>query len=271
MTSASEATGTAKRTIAIPALKTNSARAVLDTFGDSIIQLNANGSVVTPNENLLDELREYGVLRKQKTKQELDIDYTQLQDSDSSEPDNPWDDAAIETLNEHLNAILDTESQSVKPDLAVQSFTIRITDEALQAVTPARTPEFDLRFEAAPAEEALRAQTRRANADRGLYTELGFNVTNLNLHSVIETATKFTEQSDGQYLSWNGPKNDTRPNVNPQLTFRINDLILPDQYGLLKPYHVVADEVIDVADDALNDESGEAETDNGDANSEGDS
>ena len=126
-------------------------------------------------------------------------------------------------------------------------------------------------FEAAPAEEALREQTRRANAGRGLYTELGFNVINLNLHSVIETATKYTEQSNGQYWSWNGPKDDTRPNVNPQLSVRINDRILPDQYGLLKPYHVVADEVIDVADDALDDETGEAETDNGDANSEGDS
>ena len=271
MNATSEATGTAKRTIAIPALKTNSARAILDAFGDSIIQFNARGSVVTPNEDLLDELREYAVFWEQKTKQILDIDYTQLQDSDSSEPDNPWDEAAIETLYEHLNAILDAESQSVEPDLAVNSFTIRVTDEALQAVTPARTAEFDLRFEAAPAEEAIREQTRRANADRGLYTELGFNVTNLNLHSVIETATKYTEQSDGQYLSWNGPKDDTRPNVNPQLSVRINDRILPDQYGLLKPYHVVADEVIDVADDVLNDETGQSETDDGDANSEGDS
>ena len=98
MNATSEAAGTRKRPIAIPALKTNYARAILDAFGDSIIQLNARGGVVTPNEDLLDELREYAVFWEQKTKQILDIDYTQLQDSDSSEPDNPWDDAAIETL-----------------------------------------------------------------------------------------------------------------------------------------------------------------------------
>jgi len=272
MSSTSDPSGTIKRTTAIPALLTNSARVILDAFGDSIIQLTASSSIVTTNETLVEELREYGVLRKQETKQTLDIDYTQLQDSDSSEPDNPWDEAAIETLHENLNAILDAEAQSVKPDLAVQSVTIRVTDEALQEVTPARTPEFDLHFEAAKAEEAVREQTRRANAGRGLYTELGFNVTNLNLHSVVETVTKYNEQSDGEYLSWNGPEADTRPKVNPQLAVRINDRILPDQYGLLKPYHVVDDEVIDVADDAFeDDDNGDSQSDEQAVNEEGDS
>ena len=272
MSSTSDSSGTIKRTTAIPALLTNSARVILDVFGDSIIQLTASSSIVTTNETLVEELREYGVLRKQETKQTLDIDYTQLQDSDSSEPDNPWDEAAIETLHENLNAILDAEAQSVKPDLAVQSVTIRVTDEALQEVTPARTAEFDLHFEAAKAEEAVREQTRRANAGRGLYTELGFNVTNLNLHSVVETVTKYNEQSDGEYLSWNGPEADTRPKVNPQLAVRINDRILPDQYGLLKPYHVVDDEVIDVADDVFEDnDNGDSETDEQATDEEGNS
>ena len=238
---------TAQRTTAIPALKTNSVRAILDAFGESIIQLKASSSVVTTNETLVEELREYGVLREQETKQQLEIDYTQLQDADSPDPDNPWDDDATESLFEHLDAILDAEAQSVNPDLAVQSFTIRITDEALQTVTPARTDEFDLYFEASPAEEGIREQTRRANAGRGLYTELGFNVTNLNLHSVIETATKYTEQSDGRYLSWNGPQKDTRPNTKPQLSVRINDRVLPEQYGTLKQYRVVDDEILELA------------------------
>jgi len=251
MSSTSDTVSTINRTISIPSLKTNSARAILDAFGDSIIQLNASSSVVTTNEALVEELREYGAIREQQTKQKLDIDYTQLQDSNSSEPDNPWDEAAIETLYENLNAILDAEAQSVKPDLAVQSVTIRVTDEALQAVTPARTAEFDLYFEASPAEEPIREQTRRANAGRGLYSELGFNVTNLNLHSVIETATKYTEQSDGEYYSWQGPEQDVRPNVNPQLSVRINDRVLPDQYGMLKPYQIVTDEMMEVPEDAL--------------------
>lgn len=257
MSSTSDTAGTVKRTVSIPALTTNSTRAILDAFGDSIIQLKASGSVVTTNETLVEELREYGVLRQQETTQRLDLDYTQLEASESPEPDNPWDDDAVETLYDHLDAILDSESQSVSPDLAVQSVTVRVTDEALQEITPARTAEFDLRFEAAPAEEAVRMQTRRDNAGRGLFTELGFNVTNLNLHSVIETATKYTQQSDGKYWSWNGPKSDTRPNDDPRLAVRINDRILPDQYGMLKPYHVIDNEVIDVADEALEDDDGD--------------
>ena len=268
MTSASDAVEVAQRTTPIPALKTNSARAVLEAFGDSIIQLKASSSVITTNETVVEELREYGVLREQKTKQQLEIDYTQLQDPNGPEPANEWDENAVETLYEHLNAILDTEGQSTKPDLAVQSFTIRITDEALQAVTPARTAEFDLYFQAAPAEEAIREQTRRANAGRGLYTDLGFNINNLNLHSVIETATKYTEQSDGEYMSWRGPGEDTRPMVIPQLSIRINDRILPDQYGMLKPYHVVVDEVIDVSDEDLGDEDTDANEESGDTGGE---
>jgi hypothetical protein len=271
MTSASGYVGKANRTVAIPALKTNSARAILDAFGDSIIQLKASSSAITPNEDLIKELREYGVLHEQESKQQLEVDYTQLQDSGSSEPANPWDEAAIESLYEHINAILDAKSQSVKPDLAVQSVTIRITDKVLKEVTTARTAEFDLYFEASPAEGGIRDQTRRANADRGLYTELGFNVTNLNLHSAIETATKYTEQSDGTYISWNGPETDTRPHVNPEMAVQINDRILPDQYGMLKPYHVVTDEIIDVVDDDLEDDTEDSESDNESADSEGDS
>ena len=265
MTPAAETAESAQRTTMIPALTTNSVRAVLDAFGDSIIQLTASSSVVTTNQTLVEELRKYGVLREQETKQQLEIDYTQLQDSESPKPDNPWDDDARDSLFEHLNAILDAETQSVEPDLAVKSFTIRITDETLQAVTPARTAEFDLYFEAAPAEDGIREQTRRANAGRGLYSELGFNVTNLNLHSVIETATKYTEQSNGRYLSWDGPANDTRPRSKPQLAVRINDRVLPDQYGMLKPYHVVDDEILELSAEDLEDSDPDADAGNTEA------
>lgn len=271
MTSTSEAAGRANRTIAIPALKTNSARAILEAFGDSIIRLNASSSVIIPDKDMIEELRKYGVLHAQESKQQLEVDYTQLQDSGSSEPENLWDDDAIESLYDHINAILDSGSRSVKPDLAVQSFTIRITDKVLKEVTTARTAEFDLHFESAPAEESIRDQTRRANADRGLYSELGFNIANLNLHSAIETATKYTEQSDGTYISWNGPKADTRPHVNPEMAVYINDRILPDQFGILKPYHVVTDEIIDVVDEDIEDDTEDSESGNESADSEDDS
>lgn len=248
--------------IPIASMKTNSARVILEAFGESITQLKASGSTVTSTEASIEELREYGVIRKQETKQQLDVDYRQPDIPDGPTPENQWDPDAIEEFFGHVNAILDTESQAVKPDLAVQSFTIRITDEALQSVTPARTNEFELYFEAAPAEQAVRRRTRRANAGRGLYSELGFNVTNLNLHSVIESAPKFSGQSDCKYYSWQGPEYDVRPNINPQLSVRINDRVLPDEYGMLKPYHIVTDEVIDVPEDAFEDiESSEESAD----------
>ena len=235
------------RIVQIPSLLTNSYRAIIAAFGENIIQLNAHGSVTTTNQSVIDELAEYGIIREQETKHRLTIDYTQLQNPDGTGVSNPLEKSARESILGHVNAILDGESHTVNPDLGVTSVTIRITDDRLREVTPARTEEFDLYFEAAPAEEGIREQTRRVNADRGLYTDLGFNVTNLNLHSVIETATKYTEQSDGRYLSWNGPEKDTRPRVNQQLAVRINDRLLPDQYGTLKQYHVVDDEVLELA------------------------
>ena len=63
MTPAAETAESAQRTTMIPALTTNSARAILDAFSDSIIQLKASSSVVTTNQTLVEELREYGVLR----------------------------------------------------------------------------------------------------------------------------------------------------------------------------------------------------------------
>jgi hypothetical protein len=51
---------TAKRTPAIPALKTNPVRAILDTFGESITHLQSSGSVAGTNETLVEELRKYG-------------------------------------------------------------------------------------------------------------------------------------------------------------------------------------------------------------------
>ena len=260
MSSALEVAGAATPTFPIPALKTNSARAILDTFGDAVIELKASGSVVTPNGKEFDELYEYGVSWEQNVKEEVEVGYSQITGPDG-EPDNPWDDAAIESFYEHVNAILNTESQSVKPDLAVQSVTIRVTDEALQDITPARTQEFDLSFVASPAEKPGRRVTRRANAERGLYTELGFNVCDLNLHSVTETAAELAQQYDGEYLSWDGPQNGLRPPIKPQLSVRINDRILPDQYGTLKHYKVVDDEALElVSEGSEKDSNGDDET-----------
>ena len=237
-----------QRTLQIPSLLTNSLRAILDAFGTDLIQISAKGSVETTNRTDLDDLLQYGVTREQRTHHRICMDYEALPGQDGLA--NPLTEDVQARIFEELDAILSQESLSVDPDLAVTSFTVRITDERLQEVTPAQTPEFDLRFVADPAEDAVRERTKRCNVDRGLYGELGFNIRNLNLRSVTETAAKHHQQSDGRYMSWGGPT-DVRPRSPSRLAVRINNHVLPDKYGMLKPYYVADDHVLELHEDEI--------------------
>jgi len=236
----------ATREILLPSLLTNSLRAVFDAFGADIIQLRAHGSLEATNATLLDELREYAVSWHQQDQQKITIDYEQLYQS--GEPANPLTESARTQLLEEIDARLTPHETRVDADLAVTDLTVRITDDRLQEITPAQSPEFDLRFVSDPAEEPIKEPTKRRNADRSLYTELGFKVRNLNLRSVVETETKFHNQSDGRYLSWGGPT-DIRPRAPKRLAVRINEHILPDAYGVLKPYIVTDDRVLELSDE----------------------
>ena len=231
--------------IQIPSLLTNSYRAVVEEFGDSIISLTASGSTTTPNRSHIDELRQYGVIQEQETNHRVEIDYSTL----STEPDagasNPLDEDARAAIDEYITATLDTEDLNVQPDLSVTQVTIRVNCEPLQEITAAQGPEFDICFVADPAEDAVREETQRLNRDRGLYSELGFNVKNLNIRSVVETATEYSEQSNWQCLSWEGPE-DIQPRTDKRLAIRINEHILPDEYGMLKPYSVEDNQILDV-------------------------
>jgi len=238
-------------TTLIPSILTNSCRAVFDTFGENIVHLRAHGSVETTNTAAVDELRQYAVSHEQQTQHRVRIDYEPLPGDDGLV--NPLTVDARDDILTEVEAVLDADTITVKPDLAVTTLTVRTVCEPLQAVTPAQSAEFDLTFVADPAEPPVRDRTKRANADRGLYSELGFNVTNLNLRSLVETETKFHQQSDGRYLSWGGP-DDIRPRSPKRLAIRINEHILPDDYGLLKPYTVIDDRVLEVPEDELDQE-----------------
>ena len=241
------------QTVLIPALLTNSARTILKSFGADIYQLTAQGSTTTTNRTTIDDLREYGVGVERRTSHAVSVDYERLTDTDG-EPTNPLTEDVVADLFDALDTHLNTEDISVAPDLAVTEVTLRITDERLAEVTPAQTTEFDLRFIADPAEDALRDATDRVNRGHGLYDELGFNRTHLNLHSVTETATKYTAQSNGRYFHWHGPE-DLRPRAPELLATRVNTHVLPDKYGLLKPYNVVEDRIMEIDEDSLKDPS----------------
>lgn len=238
------------RTVQIPSLLTNSLRVVLSEFGEQIIQLSAKGSVETTNSSFIDTLREYGLSWENTDKQRLNLDYEQLPGADPGEPVNPISADARENLLSEVAARLGPTEAGIKPDLAVSSVTIRVSEQDLQAVSPAHTSEFDIRLSSDPAEPGIREPTKRRNVERGLYEQLGFTIRNLNVRSVTETAAKHHEQSDGRYLSWGGP-GDTRPRSPTRLAVRINDLILPDEYGVLKPYIVSEDDTLTLDEDAL--------------------
>lgn len=239
-------TESAPREILLPSLLTNSLRAVFDAFGADIIQLRAHGSLETTNATPLDDLREYAVSWHQEDHQKITIDYEQLYHS--GEPANPLTESARTRVLEAIDARLTPHETDIEPDLAVTELTVRITDDRLREITPAQSSEFDLRFVSDPAEAPVREPTKRRNVDRNLYSELGFKLRNLNLRSVIETETKFHNQSDGRYLSWGGPT-DIRPRAPKRLAVRINDHVLPDAYGVLKPYVVTDDQVLELSDD----------------------
>lgn len=226
----------------IPTLLTTSFRAITDVFSSDIVALSAHGSVTTTNTTPAEGLREYFITRDQQTNHGLTVEYTQQAGADG--PHNPLSNDIRQQIIGEIETVLGTEDTPVVPDLTVTSCTVRVTDERLQAVTPARTPEFDLRFVADPAEEPIRGRTRRVNAERGLYRHLGFDIQHLNLRSVVETATKYHEQADGRYFSWQGPS-DIRPRAPTRLTTRVNNHVLPDEYGALKRYTVAADEALE--------------------------
>lgn len=247
----------------IPSLVTSSLRVVLDAFGTDILALRAHGSNETTNSSMVEDLRRYGLRREQETNHRLVLDYEQLVGA-NGDPDNLLDTPTCDRLLDEVDAHLGTDQQSVKPDLTVTALTIRVTEPTLKAVTPAQSTEFDLTFVADPAESPAREITRRRNADRGLYSDLGFNITNLNLRSVVETEAKFHEQSDGRYLSWGGPT-DIRPRAPTRLAVRISQRILPDDYGLLKPYTIADDSTLELATDDLESFTDRATAEAGDA------
>jgi len=240
----------APRIIQIPSLMTNSMRVVLDAFGEDIIQLHAHGSIETVNDTLLDDLREYNLVWEQSDRQRIVIDYEQLSGGDKDSPINLLDDEAQRKILSEVESRLGPTNSGTDQDLAVTSFTVRISNERIKSVTPAQTPEFDLTFSSDPVDEDIREVTQNLNASRGLYDDLGFKIRNLNLRKVVETATKYHQQVDGKYMSWGGP-NDIRGRSPERLAVRINHDVLPDDYGFLKKYRETEDSTLELVEDTV--------------------
>jgi len=230
---------------------TNSGLEMMDHFGDSIIQFEAEVSV--DNWNRTEALRDYGLTRKQLQRQQLTIDYTEIRDADGV-AENPLTDDAIEEIKDKLDYHIADFDADAEPDMAVSKLVVVIESEAIKEVSRATTDEFELTFISDPAGESREA-TEDLNYDKGLYDEYGFNYRNLNLRSVVETRAKYTEQSDGKLMGWGGPS-DVRPRCTKQVAQAVYDL-LPETFRALKWYTVGEGDVIELQ--SLQTDGGEAD------------
>ena len=260
MTPQADGLSLSSKVVSVPAILTNSLRTIFEEFGDDIILVSAHGSVTTPpTQALVEGFDNYDFTRKQETLHRLELNYRQEEDIN---PVNPLDDQTQQGLLDEVSATLTSDDRSVEPDLAVTDLMIRVQSDELEEITGAQSNEFDIRFRADPAEEAIRDQTRFVNRGKGLYDELGFNLMNLNLRSVVETEIKYSGQADSQLFYWGGPQGDVPPRITKQFAIRINEHILPDDVGTLKRYEAVDEQTLELTGttDAADEESDSDDT-----------
>jgi len=228
----------------IPSMLTTSAVEMMETFTTDIIEIKAKASSETTNPDSV--LREFGFHRKQTQSLSLMLDYQQIREYEPERGvvvQNPLTEAAIDEITHELSLELGGRDMNVEPDLAVSKLVVNITSEALEAETRARSDEFELTFVSDPAQPVQgddmgsRSLTRRCNNDRGLYTELGFDIRNLNLRRVEETQAKYADQGDPLIMSWQGP-GDTRPRSDRAIASIIVDEVCPDDYAATKWFGV---------------------------------
>lgn len=217
----------------IPSILTNSAAEVMRAFTDSIVEIEAEASIDNWNK---DELRrDYGLMRQQLTRQQITLDYHEIRNNDG-EPENPLTSEQVDDILQELNRRLDKFDRESAADMAVSKMVLRVNMPELTEVTRSTTDEYELTFVSDPAGEA-QERTESRNYGKGLYDELGFQYRNLNLHSVVETRAKYTEQADGKLMGWGGP-GDVRPRCDTKLAQAIFSEVLPEDYQALKWYRI---------------------------------
>jgi hypothetical protein len=230
----------------IPSMLTNSAVEILETFTTDIMEIKAESCIDETNPESL--MREYGLQRKQTHRQSVKLDYEAITDNTTGAVQNPLTEAAVDNIVHEIGLRLDDMTVDAQPDLAVRKLVLDVELPELERKTRALSDEFELTFVSDPAEDRGEprdpaALTRMKNRDRRLYSDLSFDVQNLNLRSVLETTAKYTEQADPKIMGWGGP-DDERPNTEPAVADAVRS-ILPDEYETVKDYGVTeTDELV---------------------------
>jgi len=229
----------------IPSILTNSAVEMLQHFGEDIVEIKAQSATDDTNPDSL--MPEYGLNRRQLQRHTVRLDYKRITDT-NGEVENPLTESVIDEMIRRIGIQLDDLTVDAQPDLAVNKLVVNQTLPDLEKNTRALSDEFELTFISDPAEDRGEendpaAKTRMKNRDRRLYTDLKFDVQNLNLRSVVETRAKYTEQANGKLMGWGGPQ-DERPDTDPSITPAVRGVI-PDQYEWVKEFGVTeSDELV---------------------------
>jgi hypothetical protein len=223
----------------IPSILTNSAIEMLQTFTTDIVEIKAESAIDETNPDSL--MPEYGLRRKQTHRQSVTLAYKAITDNTTGEVENPMTEAAVDDIVREIGIRLDDMTVDAQPDLAVRKLVVEATLPELERQTRALSDEFELTFISDRAEDRGEtndpaAKTRMKNRDRRLYSDLSFDVQNLNLRSVVETRAKYTEQANGKIMGWGGP-NDDRPDTDPAVTPAVRSVI-PDEYEWVKEYGI---------------------------------
>lgn len=242
--------------IRIPALATNSLRAVFDMFGEDIVAVSAKASSGTTNTTSIDDLEAYGIEVKDENRTNFVLDYEIVNPLD---PHNPLDEDAQQTILSAAQKRLDDFDTTAEVDLSVQSLEVTVESEAVMEHSKAQSPRFDLQFNSEPTKERYREKTAEKN-DNDLYSDLGFEKHNLNLHTVYERERRYDgSNSDGRIYSWQGySPDDMKPKAPKRLVRTIKREVLPDEYGILKSLQVSEDRTLEPAG-SVDDEEDEEE------------
>jgi hypothetical protein len=229
----------------IPSILTNSAIEMMRTFTTDIVEIKAESSIDETNPDSL--IRDYGLHRRQTHRQSVELDYTAIRD-DTGQIENPLTEEAVDKIIHEFELRLDDMTVDAQPDLAVKRMVLNVSLPELERKTNALSEEFELTFVSDPAEDNGEpndpaAKTRMKNRERRLYSDLSFDVQNLNLHGVVETRAKYTEQANGRIMGWGGPY-DKRPQTDPAVAPIVRSVI-PDEFEYLKEYGVTdTDELV---------------------------
>lgn len=218
---------------AVPSILTPSAKVIMRHYKRKIVEIHAKSGFYGANKTILN--KDYGITINSPGATEMEINYVQRRTKQGKIINPLIGDMVKEICNDidkHLNPYEDEETgEKYSPDLAVSSFTIELRDNDLQNRSNSNTNVFDMYFVSDALEsEELRDTCKKMNAHMGLFNFQGFKIRSLNMHELIETQEKYSQEKKKYIQQWYGIE-DVRPMSPLKIAQYISLNHLPKKYG----------------------------------------